>query len=129
MRPPPLDPPLRYIDDVHSLNNAKLGYVFYHIYPIELEIHDTTDTPRSASYLDILLEIDSKYRFLRRTLYNKRDDFDVPIVNFPFIGSNIPAAVAHGVLVYISQLRQYCMACGSYHDSIEHLSSSPVLVW
>jgi hypothetical protein len=93
--PPPLDPPLRYIDDVHSLNNAKLGYVFYHIYPIELEIHDTTDTPRSASYLDILLEIDSKYRFLRRTLYNKRDDFDVPIVNFPFICSNIPAAVEY----------------------------------
>ena len=44
---------LQNVDDVHSLNNAKFGYVFYHIYSIELEMHDTTDTHRSASYLDI----------------------------------------------------------------------------
>jgi uncharacterized protein involved in high-affinity Fe2+ transport len=30
------------------------------IYPIELEIKDTTDAARSASYLDIHLEIDIK---------------------------------------------------------------------
>jgi hypothetical protein len=32
------------------------------IYPIELEIKDTTDTDRSASYLDLHLEIDSEGR-------------------------------------------------------------------
>jgi hypothetical protein len=31
-------------------------------YPIELEIKDTTDTDRSASYLDLHLEIDSEVR-------------------------------------------------------------------
>ena len=30
------------------------------IYPIELEIKDITDTDRSASYLDLHLEIDSE---------------------------------------------------------------------
>jgi hypothetical protein len=35
-------------------------------------------------------------------LYGKRDDFNFPIVNFPFICSNIPAAPAYGV--YISGL-------------------------
>jgi hypothetical protein len=30
--------------------------------PIELEIKDTTDTDRSASYLDLHLEIDSERR-------------------------------------------------------------------
>jgi hypothetical protein len=44
---------------------------------------DTTDTDRSASYLDINLEIDSEWR-LRTKLYDKRDDFSFPIVNFPF---------------------------------------------
>jgi hypothetical protein len=34
------------------------------IYPNELEIKDTTDTDRSASYLDIHLKIDSE-RWLR----------------------------------------------------------------
>ena len=50
----------RYIDDVLSLNNSRFGDFVDRIYPIELEIKDTTDTDRSASYLDIHLEIDSE---------------------------------------------------------------------
>jgi hypothetical protein len=43
------------------------------IYPIELEIKDTTDIDRSASYIDLHLEIDSEGR-LRTKLYDKRDE-------------------------------------------------------
>jgi hypothetical protein len=50
-------------------------------------------------------------------LYDKRDDINVPIVNFPFIFSNIPAAPAYGV--YISQLIRYSRACGSYQDFLD----------
>jgi hypothetical protein len=57
--------------------------------------------------------IDSEGR-LRTKLYDKRDDFNSPIVNFPFMYSNIPAAPAYGV--NISQLIRYSRACGSYHD-------------
>jgi hypothetical protein len=49
----------RYIDDVLSLNNSRFGDSVDRIYPIELEIKDTTDTDRSASYLDLHLAIDS----------------------------------------------------------------------
>ena len=93
-----------YIDDVHSLNISRFGDFVDHIYPIELEIKDTTDTDKSASYLDLHLKIDSEGQ-LRTKLYDKRDDFSVLIVNFPFICSNIPAAPAYGV--YISQLIRY----------------------
>jgi hypothetical protein len=41
--------------------------------PIELEIKDIQNTGRSASYLELHLEIDSEGR-LRTKLYNKRDD-------------------------------------------------------
>jgi hypothetical protein len=34
-------------------------------------------------------------------LYDKRDDFNFPIVNFPIICSNIPAALAYGIYIYI----------------------------
>jgi hypothetical protein len=78
----------RYIDDVVSLNNSMIGDFVVPIYPIELEIKDTTD--RSAPYLDLYLVIDSEGR-LRTKLYDKRDDFNFTIVNFPFIYSNIPA--------------------------------------
>jgi hypothetical protein len=38
------------------------------IYPIELEIKDTTYTDRSASYLDLHLEIDSIIKFAIKDL-------------------------------------------------------------
>ena len=63
----------RYIDDVLSLNNSRFGDFVDRIYPIELEIKDTTDTDSSASYLDLHLEIDSEGQ-LRRKLCDKRDD-------------------------------------------------------
>ena len=53
-----------YIDDVLSLNNSRFSDFDDRIYPIyiELEIKDTTYTDRSASYLDLHLEIDSEGR-------------------------------------------------------------------
>ena len=90
----------RYIDDVLSLNNYRFGDFVDCIYPIDLEIKDTTDTDTSASYLDLHLEIDSENETLRQKRY-----FNFPIVNFPFICSNISEAPAYGV--DISQLIQY----------------------
>jgi len=106
----------RYIDDVISLNNSRFGDFVDRICPIELEIKDTTDTDWSASYLDLHVEIDSEVR-LRTKLYDKRDDFNFPIVNFPFICSDIPAEPAYEV--YISQMIRYSRACGSYRDFID----------
>ena len=71
----------RYINDVLSLNNSKFGDFVDRIYPIELEIKDTTDIDRSASYLDLHLEIDSE-GLLRTKLYDERDDSNFSIVNF-----------------------------------------------
>jgi hypothetical protein len=66
----------RYIDDVLSLNNSRFGDFVDRIYLIELEIKDTTDTDKSASYLDLILEIDSEGR-LRTKLYDKRDELSI----------------------------------------------------
>ena len=63
----------------------------------ETDRHDITemllkvDTQRSASYLDLHLEIDNGGR-LKTKLYDKRDDFT-------FISSNIPASSAYGVYI------------------------------
>ena len=63
------------------------------IYTMELEIMETTNTARFASYLILLLESHIEVR-LRTKLYDKRDH-----VNFAFICSNIPAAPAYGVYI------------------------------
>jgi hypothetical protein len=54
---------------------------------------------------------------LRTKLYDKRDDFNFPIVNFPFICSNIPAGPAYAVC--ISQMLLYSRACGSHQDFLD----------
>ena len=40
----------RYIDDVLSLNNSRFSDYLHCIYPNELKVKDTTDTPKSTSY-------------------------------------------------------------------------------
>ena len=47
-------------------------------------------------------------------LYDKRDDFDFHIVNFPYLSSNIPSGPSYGV--YISQLIRYARCCSHYDD-------------
>ena len=115
------------------------------IYPEELEFKDTTDSSTSASYLDILLGID-RDQHLTTQIYDKRDDFDFSIVNFPFLCSNIPGYITgyHDFLtrakVLTSKLfRQgyqsenlrsaFKKFYGSHHDLIEkyHLSMSKVI--
>ena len=70
---------------------------------MELEIKDTTETARPASYFDIHIETDSEGQ-VRMKLYDKTHDFNFLIVKVPLICSNIPVAPADGS--YISQYMQ-----------------------
>ena len=63
----------------------------------ELEIKDITETVSSASYLHLHLDIDGEGR-IKTQLYDKRDEFNFPIVNYLFICSIIPAAPADIVI-------------------------------
>ena len=98
-----------------SLNNPYVSQYSHLIYPSELEIKDTTDTRRTASNIYLLLDIDTEGR-LHTKIYDKRDDFNFPIINFPFLSSKIPSAPSYGV--NISQLIRYARACSHYTDFI-----------
>ena len=74
------------------------------------------ETAASSSYFDCYLYIDNEKLITR--LYDKRDDFNFPIVYFPFLISNIPSAPAYGV--YVSQLIRYARACSNYQDFMDH---------
>ena len=105
----------RYIDGVLSLNNTKFAEYLEFIYPRELEIKETTETAASSSFLDCYLYIDNG--MLTTRLYDKRDDFNFPIVNVPFLSSNSPSAPVYGV--YVSQSIRYARACSNYQDFME----------
>ncbi|RLT71665.1 hypothetical protein, partial [Parabacteroides distasonis] len=105
----------RYIDDVLSINNPKFADYLSSIYPSELEVKETTETNNSASYLDIMLSYDTDGH-MNTSLYDKRDDFNFSITNFPFLSSNIPSSPAYGV--FISQLIRYARASTKYTDFV-----------
>ena len=74
----------RYIDDILSINNPDFESYLGQMYTAELEIKDKTESNTSASYLDLLPSIESDGQ-LRTSLYDKRDDFNFHITNFPFL--------------------------------------------
>ena len=83
------------------------------IYPIELEIKDTTDSEKYVNFLDLHMEIDIDGRLLT-SLYDKRDDFNFKIVNFPYMCSNIPESPTYGI--FVSQLIRYARSSSIYSD-------------
>ena len=75
----------------------------------------STDTQKFASCLELHIEIDNEER-LQTKLYDKRDDFTFPIVNFPFT-NNITSSAAYEV--YNSLLMRYSRASAKYSDFLD----------
>ena len=60
-------------------------------------------------------------------VYDKRDDFNFKIVNFPYLSSNIPSGPAYGV--YISQLVRIGRICSDYSDfTLRHFKLTERLI-
>ena len=72
---------------------------------------ETTYIVSSAPFLDLYLQFDDSGQ-ISTNIYDKRDDFNFKIINFPNMCSNIPASPAYGV--YISQLIRYARASSNY---------------
>ena len=106
----------RYIDDLLCVNNDNFNKHINEIYPSELILKNTTTTPSETSYLDTTLNIGEGNGTVRISVYDKWEDFNFKIVNFPYLDSNIPRNPAYGV--YISQLVRYARICSRKDDFI-----------
>ena len=73
------------------------------IYPSELQLNKANVSDAEASFLDLHLSISDG--FVKTKIYDKRDDFDFDIVNFPFLDGDVPRSASYGV--YISQLIRF----------------------
>ena len=94
----------RYIDDLIVFSNKKFLDYLKEIYLSQLTVEKCNKSDHLADYLNPTFIIDSAGKLSTR-LYDKPNDFDFHIVNFPFLSSNIPSRLSYGV--YISQLIRY----------------------
>ena len=82
------------------------------IYPKELQLNKANKSDTSSAFLDLDLSIDNGK--LTCKIYDKRDDFDFNIVNYPHLDGDVPRATSYGV--YISQLIRFARAFTSVED-------------
>ena len=93
-----------YTDDLIVFNNKKLLDSHKEVYSSQLTVEKAKKSDHLADYLDLTFLIDSGGKLSTR-LYDRCDDFDFHLANFPFLSSNIPSGPSYGV--YISQLIRY----------------------
>ena len=65
-----------------------------------------------TAFLDLHLSISND--IISTKIYDKSDDFDFEIVNFPFLDGGVPRSTSYGV--YISQLFRFARASSHVAD-------------
>ena len=102
----------RYLDDILNSNIVYFGNMVSQIYPSELQLNKANTSDAKATFLDLHLSV---YNDIVSTkIYDKRDDFDFEIVNFPFLDGDVPRSTSYGV--YIAQLIQFARASSYIAD-------------
>ena len=82
------------------------------LYPSVLQLNKATASDTEAAFLDLHLSISND--IVSTKIYDKRDDFDFEIVNFPFLDGDVPRSTSYGV--YISQLIRFARASSYVAD-------------
>ena len=82
------------------------------IYPTELQLNKANASDTEAPFLDLNLSMTNG--IVSSKIYDKRDDFNFEIVNFPFLDGDVPSSPSYGV--YISQLICFARLCSNVDD-------------
>ena len=102
----------RYLDDLLNIDNLYFEQMVGQIYPTELQLNKANSSDTEAPFLDLNLSINNG--IFSSKIYDKRDDFDFEIVNFPFLDGDVPRSPSYGV--YISQLIRFARVCSNVDD-------------
>ena len=78
----------RYLDDLLNIDNIYFDQMVNRIYPTELQLNRANSFDTEAPFLDLNLCISNGT--VSNKIYDKRDDFDFDIVNFPFLDGDVP---------------------------------------
>ena len=78
----------RYLDDIFTIDSPEFEKHIPDIYPAELEVNKADTSDKETSFLD--LSIKAIGSDIDIGVYNKRGDFEFPIVNFPWLSGDVP---------------------------------------
>ena len=102
----------RYLDDIFTIDNPEFEKHIPDIYQAELQLNKANTSDKETSFLDLNIKVIGSD--IHTSVYDRRDDFGFPIVNFPWLSGDVPRLPSYGI--YISQLVRFARCCTSVLD-------------
>ena len=82
----------RYLDDLLNIDNIYFDQMVDRICPTELKLNSANSSDTEASFFFLDLNLCISNGTVSTKIFDKRDDFDFDIVNFPFLDGDVPPA-------------------------------------
>ena len=82
-------------DPNNHFNNVYFDNMVSQIYHSELQLNRTNTFDTEAIFSDLHLSISN----ISTKIYDKRDDIDFEIFNFPFLDGDVPRSTSYGVYI------------------------------
>ena len=108
----------RYLDDILNINNVYFDNMVSQIHHSELQLNKANTSDTEAAFLDLHLYLSISNDNVSTKIYDKRDDFDFELVNYPFLDGDVPRSTSYGI--YISQLIRFARASSHVADFNTH---------
>ena len=87
----------RYLDDIFTIDNPEFDKHIPDIYPAELQLNKANTSDKETSFLDLNIKVVGSD--IHTSVYDKRDDFGFPIVNFPWLSGDVPRLPSYGIYI------------------------------
>ena len=110
----------RYFDDLLNIESPYFEQMVGQIYSTEFQLNKANSSDPEAPISDLNLSITND--IVSSKIYDKRDDFNFKIINFPFLDGDVPCSSSYGV--YISQLSRFARVC----SNVDNLNNRN-LIW
>ena len=78
----------RYLDDIFTIYNPEYEKHIPYIHPTELRLNKANTSDKETSFLELNIKVIGSD--VHTSVYDKRDDFGFPIVNFPWLSGDAP---------------------------------------
>ena len=102
----------RYLDGLLNINYPYFEYMVGQIYPTDLQLNKGNSGETIAPFSDLEFSITND--IVSSKIYDKSNDFNFEIVNFPFLDGDIPRSPSYGQ--YILQLIHFARVCSYVND-------------
>ena len=102
----------RYLDELLYIGHSYFVQMVCQIYFTKLQLNKANSSDTEAPFFDLDLSVANG--IVLSKIYDKQDDFNFEIVNFPYLDGEVPCSPTYGV--YISQFIRFVRVCSNVDD-------------